>query len=97
MPNKTSKSDVEINFHFENQEIIPLYFTKECDFNSSYESFFDIIYTIYWVILFLLMFSVTYLIYYYIKSNNYSIMDFVAIVINSFWNIVERIKVRERK
>ena len=80
-PDKVSKSDVEINFQFDNQEKISLYFSKECDFIPTDEHYFNVIYTVYWILLILIGFLIVSIIYYYIKTNNYT---FYELIINGF-------------
>ena len=93
-PNKTSKSDIEINLQFNNDEIIPLYFSKECDFATADEEYFNFIYTIYWILLFLILFFIISIIYYYIKTNNLTVTETVAIVLDKVYEVYYKIKVR---
>lgn len=93
-PNKISKSDVEINFQFINDESIPLYFSKECDFATTDEEYFNIIYTIYWILLFLIFFFIISIIYYYIKTNNYTVSEVIAIVLDKINEKYHKIKVK---
>jgi len=92
-PNKTSKSDIEINLHFTNDEIIPLYFTKECDYATVDEEYFNIIYTIYWILLFLIFFLVISIIYYYVKTHNYTITEFIAMILEKISEYYQKAKV----
>lgn len=94
-PNKTSKSDVEVNFHFNNDEMIPLFFSKECDFATADEDYFNIIYTIYWILLFLIFFFIISIIYYYIKTNNYTVTEVIALVLDKVYELYHKIKVRK--
>jgi len=93
-PNKISKSDVEINFQFINDEMIPLYFSKECNFVTADEEYFNIIYTIYWILLFLIFFFIISIIYYYIKTNNYTVTEVIALVLDKVYELYYKVKVR---
>lgn len=93
-PNKTSKSDVQINFQFANDEMIPLYFSKECDFATADEEYFNIIYTIYWILLFLIFFFIVCIVYYYIKTNNYTVLEVISIVLDKVYELYCKVKVK---
>jgi len=93
-PNKTSKSDIEFNFQFINNEVIPFYFSKECDFVTADEDYFNIIYTIYWILLFLIFFFIISIVYYYIKTNNYTVAEVIAIVLDKIIEFYNKVKVR---
>jgi len=94
-PNKTSKSDVEINLQFINGEIIPLYFSKECDFATADEEYFNIIYTIYWILLFLIFFFIISIVYYYIKTNNYTVTEVIATVLDKVRETYHKVIVKQ--
>jgi len=94
-PNKTTKSDVEVNIHFDNDQIIPIYFSKECDFATADEEYFNIIYTIYWILVFLIFFFIIAIIFYYIKTNNYSFGDIIKMFIEKITNFYDKVKVRK--
>ena len=93
-PNKLTKSDVEVNIHLDNDQIIPLYFAKECDFSTADEEYFSIIYTIYWILLFLIFFFIIAIIFYYIKSNNFTFGDFIKVVIEKITEFYTKVLVR---
>lgn len=92
-PNKTTKSDVEVNIHLDNEIIIPIYFSKECDFITTDEEYFNIIYTIYWILLLLIFFFIIAILFYYIKTNNYSFGDVIKIFIEKIVEFYDKIKV----
>lgn len=93
-PNKLTKSDVEVNIHFENDQIIPIYFSKECDFATADEEYFNIIYTIYWILVFLIIFFIIAIIIYYIKNNNYSFDDIIKMTIEKIKYLFNAVKVK---
>lgn len=93
-PNKITKSDVQVNVQFENEQIIPLYFSKECNFETADEEYFNLIYTIYWILLFLISFFIIAIIFYYIKANNFTFEEIMRLVIDKITDFYYKIKVK---
>jgi hypothetical protein len=93
IPNKLSKSDIELNLHFSNEENIPLYFTKECDFATIDEEYFNVIYTIYWILLILISVFIIAITYYYIKTQNYTILEVLEMAFSKIKDIFQKAKV----
>jgi hypothetical protein len=80
IPFKYTKSDVEITMKFQNNDVVSLYFQKECETIGEIKEF-DILYTIYWILLLLILFFAIVSSYYYIEKNK----DIIIEVLRDYW------------
>jgi hypothetical protein len=80
IPFKYTKSDVEVTLKFQNNDVISLYFQKECETLGEIKEF-DILYTIYWILLLLIMFFAIVSTYYYIEKNK----DVIIEGLRNYW------------
>lgn len=74
-PLKISKSDVQINFSFENKENINFIFTKECDTTTEIEQYFNFLTFLYWIFVFLITILIFLLTIYYLQKNEISLFS----------------------
>ncbi len=74
IPFKYTKSDVEITLNFQNNDVVSLYFQKECETVGEIKEF-DILYTVYWILLLLITFFVLISSYYYLEKNKEVILE----------------------
>jgi hypothetical protein len=73
-PLKYTKSDIELTLHFQNNDIVSLYFQKECETVGDLQEF-DILYTIYWIMLILMFIFLGIVIYYYFERNGITLEE----------------------
>ena len=72
---KQGKNDFEVSFSFENNNMINLYFSKECDTIGEVQEYFNFFYTIYYLLLMILFGFVITVLYYYFKRNDIRGLD----------------------
>jgi hypothetical protein len=72
---KQGKNDFEISLSFENNNMINLYFSKECDTIGEVQEYFNFFYTMYYILLMILFGFVITVLYYYFKRNDISGLD----------------------
>jgi hypothetical protein len=72
---KESKTDFEVNLTFQNNDVVNLYFSKECDTTADVQEYFSFFYTIYYILLLVFFGFVITILYYYFRSNEITAFD----------------------
>jgi hypothetical protein len=73
---KQNINDFELSLQFDNNDIINMYFSKECNTIGEVQEYFTFFYTLYYILLMIFFGFIFTFIYYYFKSNNLTLLDF---------------------
>lgn len=72
---KQSTTDVELFLEFENNDIISVFFKKECLNVGVAQDYFNVFYTLYWIFLTLISCFIIYSVVQYMKRNDITLHD----------------------
>jgi hypothetical protein len=81
---KYSVTDFELTLEFENNDIVELFFKKECENVGPAQEYFNFFYTIYYILLILILLLFIGAVYFYLKKNDISLDALYQKVINQF-------------
>ena len=85
VPFKYTKSDVEVTLSFQDNDMVSLYFQKECQTVGEVKEF-NLLHTIYWIFIIIILTFVAVTSYFYIEKNKDNIVEFL----NRMWTKIKR-------